>query len=144
MGARSTPCSQAGFSLMEAIVAVAILGAASVPLLYLQSQNARSVMRLETQATRITAEQVAAKYLSIIDLTVSQTGMIELGGGWTLTWQADPMSEAANAVMGVGGQSRYAAQLVRISAIGRNDEGREFAIEVYRTAVQETFPYRAL
>ena len=46
-----TRSGEAGFSLMEAIVAVAILGVASVPLLVLQSQNARSVIRLENSAS---------------------------------------------------------------------------------------------
>lgn len=136
--------SQAGFSLMEAIVAVAILGAASVPLLYLQSQNARSVVRLEDSAARIAAEKVAANYLHLLDLSATSEGQFDIGGGWAVAWRAVPVSEPTNSVMGVGLQGRYALQLVRISAVGRHLDGREFVSEVYRSVSQETFPYSTL
>lgn len=132
---------QAGFSLMEAIVAVAILGVASVPLLALQSQNARSVMRLEERAIRIAAEQVTADYLSVLDVSASRAGELMIGGGWQVSWQAVPASEAIASVIGIGQPGRYAAQLIRIDAIVRHEGGAQFETQMFRTAVQETFPY---
>lgn len=135
--------AEAGFSLMEAIVAVAILGVASVPLLMLQSQNARSVGRLENSAARIAAERVAADYLAVLDISQQQEGQFDIGGGWAVAWQAVPVTETKNAVMSVGQRGRYAAQLMRINAFARHSDGREFQTEVYRTATREQFPYRA-
>jgi hypothetical protein len=128
---------------MEAIVAVAILGVASVPLLMLQSQNARSVMRLEASAARIAAESVAADYLLLLDLTSSTEGQVSIGGGWIVNWQASPVSDGKSAVIGVGMEGRYAAQLVRIDAIARHEDGREFSSEVFRSITIESLPYRA-
>ena len=143
-GGSSDSSGQAGFSLMEAIVAVAILGVSSVPLLMLQSQNARSVMRLETSAARIAAESVAAEYLLLLDLTASTDGQLSIGGGWIVNWQASPVSDGKNAVIGVGVEGRYGAQLVRIDAIGRHEDGREFSSQVFRSITRESLPYRAL
>lgn len=141
---RPDVASQTGFSLMEAIVAVAILGAASVPLLYLQSQNARSVVRLEESAARIAAEKVAVDYLHLMDLSKGGDGSFDIGGGWTVSWSAVPLSQSTDAVMGVGLVGRYSIQLVRISALGVHTDGREFVSEVYRSVAQETFPYQVL
>ncbi|MEL6413887.1 MAG: prepilin-type N-terminal cleavage/methylation domain-containing protein [Pseudomonadota bacterium] len=138
----NTRSREAGFSLMEAIVAVAILGVASVPLLVLQSQNARSVIRLENSASQILAERVAVDYLSMIDVTAEQAGNIDIGGGWQLSWRATSAADAADTVMGVGQQGRYAAQLVRITAVAIHSDGREFDTELFRTAFREQFPYR--
>lgn len=135
--------AEAGFSLMEAIVAVAILGVASVPLLVLQSQNARSVGRLENSAARIAAGRVAADYLAIIDVSAQREGVFDIGGGWSVSWSGVPVTETTNAVMSVGQRGRYAAQLVRITAFAQHIDGRQFQTEVYRTATQEQFPYRA-
>ncbi len=128
---------------MEAIVAVAILGVASVPLLVLQSQNARSVGRLENSAARIAAERVAADYLAVIDISDEREGVFDMGGGWSVSWRGVPVTEATNAVMSVGQQGRYSAQLVRITAFVQHADGRSFETEVYRTAAREQFPYRA-
>jgi hypothetical protein len=127
---------------MEAIVAVAILGMASVPLLVLQSQNARSVIRLENSASRIAAERVSIDYLSIVDVAAAQAGDLDIGGGWILSWRAEPVRAAASTVQGVGDRGRYAAQLVRIVAVAVHSDGREFETEVYKAAHQEVFPYR--
>ena len=128
---------------MEAIVAVAILGIASVPLLVLQSQNARSVGRLESSAARIAAERVAADYLAVIDVSEQQEGVLDIGGGWSVSWSGVPVTAPTNAVMSVGQRGRYDAQLVRITAVVQHVDGRQFLTEVYRTTTREQFPYRA-
>lgn len=136
--------AQSGFSLMEAIVAVALLGLASVPLLSLQSQNARAAIKLEERAATITVERVSLDYLSLIDLSNSGSGNLDVGGGWSITWQAVPATELATAVMSVGQEGRFAAQLVRVEGTVEHSSGQFFTIEVYRTDSRETFPYRLL
>ncbi len=78
-----------GFSVLEALVAMAILAAAMLPLLALQGQFIRSVESFERADTRIAARQNAVAYLKTLNFTQVETGRV-VQGDVVLRWTAEP------------------------------------------------------
>ena len=108
--------SEQGFTVLEALVAIALLAIALIPLLSFQSQIVNGSVRLETNAERLIAQASAYEYLSTIDYGVSPEGDMEIGGGWVLAWSTKPQGPLQPVRFGVGLSSRYAYQPVAVTA----------------------------
>ncbi len=86
---------QSGFSAMEALVAVAIVAVAMVPLASLQGQVSRDAARQQAEQARLASERSALVLLRAVNPMQEPSGIRELGGGLVLHWTARPISEAA-------------------------------------------------
>lgn len=79
-----------GFSVLEALVAMAILAAAMLPLLALQGQFIKNIESFERANIRISARQNALAYLQTQNFFLRTQGEMQLGD--TLVhWQAVPV-----------------------------------------------------
>ena len=84
------PRSQAGFSLLEAIVAIVVLVAALVPLYVLISQVSRSAFKVDQANREAEYETDALNIMSQINPTANPTGAVDLGA-YTVRWAAQPV-----------------------------------------------------
>ena len=135
--------AQAGFTLLETIVAVAILAMAMMPLLTLQSQLASHTVRLEIQADRIQAKAVAKEYLLFVNPLVSPVGSQTLGGGWKLSWTSQPLAPAVPARFGIGLSSRYVTQTFLINATLVRNNNTSLTISRHALGILEIAPFRS-
>ena len=133
--------AQAGFSTLEAIVALAILATGMLPLLTLQSQLTQSAARMEHQADIVQARNVAVTYLSLVNPADAPTGEEALGGGWKLSWQSYAIEAPRRARYGIGLSSRYIVQPIRLVGSLRHVSGRQVEIETSVLSIEEQFPY---
>jgi hypothetical protein len=121
---------RAGFSIMEALVAIAIIAIATIPLFELQRSLARSTARLQTTTERLDVEASALSFLQVVDPIAQPTGRLEIGA-WNLAWAAEPIATEINAD-GYLGPGIYSIYLYEIEA------------ELTRGSIQRTFTVRRL
>lgn len=108
---------ETGFSTLEVIAAVAIIGIALVPIAALQTQLARSEARLAETHAQTTAVQNALSLLREVNPMLTPSGRRGLDDRTTLTWTSTPMSSARPSVNPPG----FEVQLYRLSGqISRN------------------------
>ncbi len=131
---------EAGFTTLEALLAIALLGIALIPLLSFQSQIARGAIRLEGRAGQLIAEQVAHQYLSTLDYNAQPEGNLDLGGGWELAWTAQPEVPLQPVRYGAGLPSRYVYQPVVVEADLSGQDGQQIAIKSMQLIVVELIP----
>jgi len=81
-----------GFSTLEVIAAVAIIGIALVPIAALQTQLTRSQARLMDVHAESTAVQNAMALLREVNPTLMPTGERRLDDSTTLRWASAPLS----------------------------------------------------
>ncbi|MGB0906115.1 MAG: prepilin-type N-terminal cleavage/methylation domain-containing protein [Maricaulaceae bacterium] len=114
-GIKTAPSNDAGFSVLEAMIAIAILAAALLPLLALQAQFIRTVESLERAEVRLATEESVRAYLSAINLYDVREGQI-LSTYGEINWTAKPIT-SSRAVRGKGGfPSRFDTQLYEVTA----------------------------
>jgi|SRR5580658_422908 general secretion pathway protein I len=81
---------QAGFTLLEAIVAIAVLAAALVPLYMLISSVSRSAFRVDQANRRAEIETDALNIMSTINPMDKPSGSLDLGP-YAVRWTAQPV-----------------------------------------------------
>ncbi len=127
---RTENCARsAGFSVLEAIIAVAILAVAFLPLLALQGQMTRTTIALERNEKLITAKRSALAYVSTLNLTRDPRGSLDLGQA-SMRWTAIPVSEE-RMVRGAGGdEGRFAITLydVQVTLDFADQRPQEFTV----------------
>ncbi|MHA6288825.1 hypothetical protein [Maricaulis sp. CAU 1757] len=103
-----------GFSVMEALVAIAVIAAAMIPLFELQRSLANSTARLQATAARLDVEASALAYLQAIDPIGQPEGELVISE-WTLTWQSELIASEpfADGYLGAG---LYDISLYQINA----------------------------
>jgi len=79
-----------GFSVLEALVAMAILAAAMLPLLALQGQFVRNVESFERANVRISARENALAYLKTQNFFLRTAGEVQFGDT-VMQWKATPV-----------------------------------------------------
>ena len=131
---------QAGFTTLEALLAIALLGIALIPLLSFQSQVARGSVRLEDSAAQMIARQVSHQYLSTLDYKAQPEGHLNLGDGWGLTWTAHPEGPLEPVRYGAGLPSRYAYKPVVVEAELAGEGGRQIALHSVQLIIVELVP----
>ncbi|PHS27965.1 MAG: hypothetical protein COA84_02925 [Robiginitomaculum sp.] len=118
----------AGFSVLEAIIAIAILSIAFLPLLELQNQMARTTIALERNEELMQAKRSALAYVRSLNPMQNPDGDIDLGTA-QMHWQATPISEE-RPVLGSGGQKgRFVATLydVKVTLTFENQRTQSFS-----------------
>ena len=87
MGRRGRKRSaQAGFSVLEALIAVAILGSGLSALFVVQQQLVSTSLRTEQRLSTHSAELAAERFIRGLNLSVYPEGSFDLGGGWVVSW----------------------------------------------------------
>jgi general secretion pathway protein I len=82
--------SQAGFSLLEAIVAIVVLFAALVPLYVLVSSVSRSAFHVDQANREAEYETDALNIMSEVNPSLMPTGTVDLGA-YAVRWVAQPV-----------------------------------------------------
>ena len=116
--------AEAGFSVLEALVAIAILAAALLPLLELQSQFARTAAAIERTEQRITLEDMALAHISALNIDQTPQGSILTPQG-QITWAAKPAVDSRFARDNGGGRARYLMTLYNVEVILRLNSGAQ-------------------
>ena len=111
---KTKPVSERGFSVLEAMIAMALLAAAFLPLLALQSQFVTAVDGLERAEARLYTRDMAIARLQSVNLSLKPSGEIITAYG-IINWKAEPAIPPRMA-KGVGGvESRYEITLFDVT-----------------------------
>jgi len=129
-----------GFSIMETLVAIALLAIAVIPLYAFQQTLANTAARLQTASELLDAQESALAVLQTIDPIAQPSGEMDLGE-WRLSWQSRELVSERPAD-GFLGSSIWGVGLYEINAtLERGDTRHE--IQFRRTGwVQVRDPVR--
>ena len=106
--------SEKGFSVLEAMIAMALLAAAFLPLLALQGQFVKSTESLERAEHRIAVRDMALARIQNVNLMIKPEGKMETAYG-TLQWTAQAVRPPRR-VKGRGGvDGRYEITLFEVT-----------------------------
>jgi len=121
---RRGPNKEAGFSVLEALIAMAILSAALIPLLSLQSQFVKTVEVQERAQERLHTKEAALTYIRALNLTSSPEGEMDLGPA-IMTWTAS-LTGPPKQTRGINGTTgKYEMALYDIEIVMNFDAGYE-------------------
>lgn len=134
--------AQSGFSLLESLVAVALIAAAFLPLLTLQGQLTRTVVALERAETNVKDLSSALSFLRVMNPSRTTEGTEPLGDA-TLSWRARPVSEERPALDQGGAPGRFMLQLYDIDAVIAYEDGRRAEFTVRALGWRPTAPVSA-
>lgn len=113
--------SESGFSVLEAIIAMALLSVALLPMLALQSQFVDTALAVERAEVRISTRQNAANYLKSINFDQAPRGELDLGSR-QLFWYATPISPPRNSWNSEIDPARYRLTLYQVAITVQNEE----------------------
>jgi prepilin-type N-terminal cleavage/methylation domain-containing protein len=122
---------QSGFSLIEALVAIAIVGLALVPLLHLQTQLARRAHVQHAMALEATATHSTLALLADLNPMTQRQGEIETGS-LRLRWRARPVTGAVRSTRAGQGEVAFLVQLFEVTVSAHDLDGTpitQFAFE---------------
>jgi len=118
-----------GFSVLEAMIAMAILSVALIPLLTLQAQFVRSVETFERAQIRMEVRDSVLTYIEKLNLSLTPSGNMDLGAAnmeWTASLAGLPqMSRGDN---GVDGRFEMALYNVNIQIEYNNGQEDKFIV----------------
>jgi prepilin-type N-terminal cleavage/methylation domain-containing protein len=122
---------QSGFSLIETLVAVAIVAVALVPILSLEIQLQRRFADQRQQIEALQNQRNALAILRDINFSETPTGRIALAGDRTLTWRATPLSPAVRSTRFPTGDGDFEVMLLRVDVelIGAEEQILRFRVE---------------
>lgn len=141
---RGESAGQAGFTVLEAIVAVAILGLAMIPLLSLQVQTSQGAIALERTVDRRIARDVGLAYLRLVDPVANPEGQLSIGGGWTLAWTAETLTPERVAINGWTNPSRHAVTRYRMRGSVTHESGRTMDVLAVTPGIRETRSFESV
>jgi general secretion pathway protein I len=113
----STRPRQHGFSVIEALVAVAVVAIALSALVTLQIQVSRTFAEQRTMRAQISAERNALELLRDMNIAERPTGVFELGPGQQVRWDAIPISRPARTTNLGSGFGSYELVLYRVRLV---------------------------
>ena len=120
----SRPSRQNGFSLIEALVALAIASMTLMAIFELQIQMARSQQRAALAIEQVAVQENALALTKNLNPMAQPQGRVELPGGDVVVWSAEPMSERRiNAGFPVG-NGAFEVQLYRVTVDVERAQGR--------------------
>lgn len=140
--AAPSPQAQAGFSLLESLIAIALIAAALLPLLALQGQLTRTVLAVERAGTGAKDMTSALSFLRTLNPTRQPEGSEQLGDA-VLSWTARPASEERPVLDQGGGSGRFMMQLYDVDASIAYDDGRRVDFTVRALGWRPTTPVSA-
>ncbi len=107
--------AQRGFSLLEAMAAVALIAVAFLPFLALQSRLSETALAIDRAERIVVAKKSALAFLRVINPAARPQGS-EQAGEAILTWNASPAGPERPALDSGGGENRFVVQIYRIDA----------------------------
>jgi len=102
-----------GFSVLEALVAMAVLAGALLPLLALQGQFVKTTESLERNEHRLSVQDLALAHIASHNLNQVSQGTLQTQYG-TIEWRAEPAAGPHRARGATGFPSRYALTLYNV------------------------------
>jgi general secretion pathway protein I len=117
-----------GFSVIEALVAVAIIGIAMVPIVSMQTQMIRQYQRQQALQEQLAAQRNALALLREINVMAEPSGRRGLAQGRALAWQAVPISAPQRSIRFLAGEGDFTVSLYRVDAVVRGADGRRIAV----------------
>lgn len=100
----------AGFSVLEAMIAVFLLAVGFLPLLELQSRFVSTTEALERAEVRIGQRQLTENHLATINFALQPEGRARYGDT-QVSWQATPLAPARTVRAAGGAPSRFTVSL---------------------------------
>lgn len=124
--------NQRGFSVLEALVAVAILGLAFSSLLAFRQTLLRQTQKVEALERANTASRNALALLADVNPMAEPTGARPLQPGVTMTWRATPLSAETAARAYPTGLGDHRVALFRMDVRVESDDATLAAFSVER------------
>ena len=140
---RNLKKSSRGFSTLEAIIAVALIATAFLPILILQTQLVQTSLSIERAEKTTIAMRSALALLRVTNPLLQPQGEALVGEA-ILSWTAEPISPLTNVRDGGGGQSRFVSQLFRVRATLQFRGVRQREFEVVLMGWRATTPANQL
>ena len=134
--------AQAGFSVLEALAAVALIAAAFLPLLALQGQLTRTVVAIERAEASVSNMESALSYLRVVNPSLVDQGEAQVGDA-LLRWRARPISAEKTVLDQGGAPGRFAMRLYEIEATFLYSDGREADFTLTAIGWRPTAPFSA-
>lgn len=128
--------SQAGFSLLEAIVALAIVASAGMALFAALNSALDMVGRAERAAAQDSALNNALAWMETVNPMLEPEGRVELGE-FELAWSAEPIEPARNAVTWLMAPGLYQVGLYRVE-LSLSRDGETVAYTYRRVGYRQT------
>lgn len=111
---KTHPVTDRGFSVLEAMIAMALLAAAFLPLLALQSQFVTAVDGLERAEARLYTRDMVIARLQSVNLSLKPAGEMITAYG-IINWKAEPAMPPRMAKGNGGAESRYEITLFDVT-----------------------------
>ena len=121
---RASQSSQGGFTLLEALVALTILGLALVPMVSFISQSADQLARVAERNERSLATQAAVAMLDPVNPLENPQGEESLGQNLTVRWSSNPTTAPNDRPQFRTGLPGFRVSFydVRVSLLRRNSD----------------------
>ena len=113
-----------GFTILEALVAIAILAAALIPLLGMQSQFVDRIAAQERLQTRLSVQAALVSELEDVNFQLHRSGTIN-GPDYIAQWQAIPRGSAETTRIASGEPARFNLQLYNVNIAVKYPDGRQ-------------------
>jgi general secretion pathway protein I len=121
-----------GFSVLEAIIAIAILAIAFLPLLGLQTQMTRTTLALERNTQLMEAKRSALAYIQALNPMRDPQGNLDLGHA-QMHWNAVQISQERPAMKMGGTKGRFMVALYDVEVTLTFDTQRTQNFSVHAT-----------
>lgn len=109
------PPRAAGFTLIEALVALAIAAVTLTAIFQLQVQMARSQQRAQAVLSQVALQENALALIREINVMERPEGQTTLPGGDTVRWSARPLGESRRNVTEASTSGRYEVQMFEVT-----------------------------
>jgi prepilin-type N-terminal cleavage/methylation domain-containing protein len=113
----SPPGAKRGFSLIEALVALAVAAIALTALFALQQQLADAQRRHQKALELVTLQRNALALTEDLNPTLEPAGELELAGGKVLRWTSTPLTPPRTQTGIPSGEGRYELRLYRVAIV---------------------------
>ena len=117
--------ARAGFSLIEALVALAVAAMALIAIFSLQQQLARGQQRHQAALELVRLQRNALTLTDELNPTVEPAGEIAMAGGRRLRWSSRPLTAPRTQVGIPSGEGRFEVRLYRVDGVILDARGRE-------------------
>ena len=132
-----------GFSTLEAIIAVALIATAFLPILALQTQLVQTSLSIGRAEKTVIAMRSAVALLRVTNPLLQPQGETPVGEA-ILSWTAEPITPLKRIRNGGGGETRFVSQLFRVNATLAFAGGQRREFEVILMGWRATAPANQL
>ena len=129
--------AESGFSVLEAMVAMAVLAGALLPLLALQGQFIRSVAQMDDTEQRLAVQSILSSTINATNLMEVKKGAFEASGA-QVVWQASPMVQSRTVKDYGGLSSRFNTAYYNVNATITGPSGQVRQIQARGIGWEET------